>query len=83
MNKLEDRLNPKCPNPWRILEQWGGRSWFSANKWKLLQFEISFTDPTARIFIEGMEIDCRSWGETTPYRKVSPFGEEGGYGGQS
>lgn len=71
-----------------ILPSTGGditkyRSWFSANKWKLLQFEISFTDPTARIFIEGMEIDCRSWGETTPYRKVSPFGEEGGYGGQS
>lgn len=29
MNKPQDRLNPKCPNPWLIFEQWGGTSWFT------------------------------------------------------
>jgi hypothetical protein len=58
------------------------RSWFSPNKWKLMQFQMAFTDPTALVFIQGFEVDCRDWGSAGEYAQVSPFGEEGGFGGQ-
>ena len=59
------------------------RGWFSPNKWKLLQFALTFTDPSAFVFIEGAEVDVRDWGSDAAYRKVAMFGEAGGFGGQS
>ena len=59
------------------------RTWFSPNKWKLLQFAFTWADPTAQVFIEGFEVDTRSWGSDAAYRPVSPFGAEGGFGGMS
>ena len=58
------------------------RGGFTQNKWKLLQFEISFNDPTAIVYLEGLEIDAKSWGDEG-YRKASPFSYEGGYGGEA
>lgn len=59
------------------------RGWFTPNKWKLLQFQLFFADATAQVFIEGFEVDCKDWGADTEYRKVSPFGDDGGFGGQA
>jgi hypothetical protein len=44
----------------------------SPNKWKLLGFSASSTAPM-NLFLEGMEVWCRSWGSSGQYRKMHPF----------
>ena len=45
----------------------------SPNKWKLISFSASSTQPM-RLFLEGLEVWCRSWGSAGEYRKIKPFG---------
>jgi hypothetical protein len=76
-----------APNP-VTLPSTGGqitkyRSLFSPAKWKLLQFQFTFSDPTALVYIEGMVVDCKDWGSTGEYRPVMVFSDKvGGEGGQ-
>ena len=76
-----------APNP-VTLPSTGGqitkyRSGFSANKWKLMQFQFTFTDPTALIFLQGMVVNVKNWGSDEEYRPVVIFGESvGGLGGE-
>jgi hypothetical protein len=76
-----------APNPISLPSTGGAltkyRAWFSPAKWKLLQFTVQFTDPTALVHIESFEVDTKDWGSVGPYRQVAPFGESGGFGGQS
>jgi hypothetical protein len=53
-----------------------------ANKWKWLQFQFSFTDPTAQIYIRGMAVEMKAWGSAGAYRPVMPFGQSGGEGAE-
>lgn len=45
----------------------------SPNKWKLISFGASSTAPI-RLFLDGLEIWTRSWGSSSEYRKLKPWG---------
>ena len=45
----------------------------SRNKWKLIGVSAFSLNPFY-LFVEGMEMTVRSWGESSPYRRVKPFG---------
>lgn len=51
------------------------------NKFKLMQFIFTWSDPTFQFFIEGMAVNLASWGSKA-YKAVNPFGYQGGYGGE-
>lgn len=51
----------------------------SANKWKLLVFQFSATDPFV-INFEGFCAKTKSWGSNGSYLPVHPFGGQGGEG---
>jgi len=60
------------------------------NKWKLMWFQFSSTDPTFRVFTEGFAVRCKNWGSKEPYKQLNPFEEtnpyfprKGGEGGQN
>lgn len=44
----------------------------SFNKWKLISFGASCSTPMM-LFLEGLEVWTRSWGNTGEYRKQKPF----------
>lgn len=54
----------------------------SFNKWKLLQCVFAWTDPSAKIYLEGLAFECKPWGSSAGYEPVNPFAESGGFGGQ-
>ena len=58
------------------------RALLAPNKWKLLQLKLQWSDPTALVYIEGLEIDVKDWGSAGGYRQVSPFSDAGGFGGE-
>lgn len=45
----------------------------TANKWKLISFNLTSSAPIA-VFQEGEEAWVKSWGSSGPYRKEKPFG---------
>jgi hypothetical protein len=45
----------------------------SPNKWKLISFGAASTAPM-RLFLEGAEVWVKSWGSSSDYRKLKPFG---------
>jgi hypothetical protein len=45
----------------------------TANKWKLISFNLTSTAPVV-VFQEGQEFWTRSWGASSEYRKAKPFG---------
>lgn len=44
----------------------------SYNKWKLISFMASCSAPM-NLFLEGLEVWVRSWGDSSVYRKIKPF----------
>lgn len=61
----------------------------STNKWKLVWWQFSSTDPTFRVFTEGFAVRIKDWGGKTEYRWANPFTlvnpfyiPQGGFGGQ-
>lgn len=54
----------------------------TANKWKLLQFIFTFTDPTFQLYMEGFSVMLKPWGSTDSYTPVCSFSEHSGQGGQ-
>ena len=84
---VDDGNESYAPNPVTLPATAGQitkyRAWFSPGKWKLLQFAFTWTDPAAQVFVEGFSVAVRDWGADAPYRQVSPFGSDGGFGGQS
>lgn len=55
----------------------------SANKWKLLQAQFSFTDPTFECYIAGTGLSVKPWGSDKTFTFVPFFGGTGGKGPQS
>lgn len=45
----------------------------SANKWKLISFNVSSTAPIS-VFETGLEVWRKNWGSSGEYNKVKPFG---------
>ncbi len=50
------------------------------NKFKLLQFQFEWTDPTLELYLEGAEVNMAPWEES--YKPVQIFGNSGGIGGE-
>lgn len=50
------------------------------NKWKLLQFQWTFSDPTAQVYIDGCCGKVKAWGSDQEYQAVPMFAAEGGQG---
>ena len=54
----------------------------SPNKWKLLQTEFSFTDPSLQVYLEGCVLSCKPWGSTGTFQPLPMFRPSGGKGPQ-
>lgn len=54
----------------------------SKNKWKLLQAQFSFTDPTFECYIAGTGLSVKPWGSDKTFQFVQFFGGSGGKGPQ-
>jgi hypothetical protein len=50
------------------------------NKFKLIQFAFSFTDPAAQINLDGSLVYIKAWGSEGAYLPVPMFSAEGGEG---
>jgi len=48
----------------------------SPNKWKLIGFSATSTEPFA-LWLPDIEVAVRSWGDSGPYRPLKPFGGTG------
>ena len=55
----------------------------AANKFKLMQFKFTFTDPSAQIYLEGFSVMLKAWGSSGAYTPVNPFAGHGGAGGHT
>lgn len=54
----------------------------SKSKWKLLQAQFSFTDPTFECYIAGTGLSVKPWGSDKTFQFVPLFGGTGGRGPQ-
>lgn len=52
----------------------------SINKWQWLQLRFDSTDPTLNVYLEGLCLIGRGWGNQGPYRQIFPFADSGGHG---
>ena len=62
----------------------------STNKWKLMWWQFSSTDPTFRVFTDGFAVRVKEWGKKDPFRQMNPmsdinpyFPQRGGFGGEN
>jgi len=54
----------------------------SPNKWKLLQAQFSFEDPTLQVYLAGTGLSVKPWGSDGLFTFESLFGASGGRGPQ-
>jgi hypothetical protein len=54
----------------------------SPNKWKLLQAQFSFTDPTLQVYLAGTGLSVKPWGSPGEFKFEPFFGASGGRGPQ-
>lgn len=52
-------------------------------KWKLLQAQIEFMDPTLRFYLDGCVLQVKPWGDAGSYKPVRMFRSAGGEGAQA
>jgi hypothetical protein len=55
----------------------------SPSKWKLLQAQFNWTDPSLEVYLEGCSIAVKPWGDDGLFKNVPFFYPEGGAGGQT
>jgi hypothetical protein len=53
------------------------------SKWKLLQVQFEFTDPTLQVYLEGCVLEVKPWGDEGTYKPISIFRPSGGKGAQT
>ncbi len=53
------------------------------NKWKLLQVQFEFTDPTLQVYLEGCVLEVKPWGSEGSFEPISMFRPSGGRGAQA
>lgn len=54
----------------------------SPSKWKLLQMQVQFTDPTLKFYHEGCVLSVKPWGSDSAYVPLPWFAPAGGRGPQ-
>lgn len=55
----------------------------SPNKWKLLQMQFTWTDPTFVLNQAGCVLECKPWGAEGAYSPINMFSPSGGAGAQA
>ena len=50
------------------------------NKWKLMQFQFTLTDPSTQIYLDGSIALTKDWGDQGAYRPTQIFAPNGGEG---
>ncbi len=54
----------------------------SPNKWKLLQAQFAFDDPTLQVYLAGTGLSVKPWGSDAEFKFEPFFGNSGGRGPQ-
>jgi hypothetical protein len=54
----------------------------SPAKWKLLQAQFNWSDPSLEVYLEGCSIAVKPWGDDGLFRNIRWFHPSGGEGGQ-
>jgi hypothetical protein len=76
-----------APNPIQLPSTGGQITKFttkvSPSKWKLLQTQFDWSDPSLEVYLEGCSIAVKPWGSDGLFKNVPLFRPAGGEGGQT